>query len=61
MRSDGTCDIEVPDVVDVVNPYWSPDGTQIAFVGDGDIYLLDLVDVFGDAFHSKDFPCNVLD
>ena len=61
MKSDGSCDVQVtPDGVSVWNPVWSPDGTQIAFVGDGGVYLIDLVEVFGEAYHSKDFPCNLL-
>ena len=61
MKPNGTCDIFVPDLGDVFDPTWSPDGRQIAYIGFNGIYLVDLVEVFGDAFHSEDFPCNILE
>jgi Tol biopolymer transport system component len=58
MNADGSCDVEVPYEFEfILPPTWSPDGTQLAFVGEDGIYTLDLEAVFGEAFYSDSFPC----
>lgn len=57
MKSDGSCDIEVPGMLDAYNPTWSPDGRQIAFIADGGVYKVDLTEVFGDSFLTEGLPC----
>ena len=61
INSDGSCDIEVPEIGSAQDPTWSPDGTKIAFINNGDIYVVDLVQVFGEEFFSEEFPCNIGD
>lgn len=51
VNSDGTCDIEVPGLIEIGSLAWSPDGRYIAFVGRGNkIYLLDIFKTFGEEF-----------
>jgi Tol biopolymer transport system component len=60
MKSNGSCDVEVPGHFDVYSPAWSPDGKTIAYIGktDGGIYLLDLVGAFGEDIVEKGLlPC----
>ena len=58
MNSDGSCDVELlPDAPNLWNPIWSPDGRNIAFVSNGDVYITDLVDVFGEEFLTEGLPC----
>lgn len=47
INADGTCDLEIPYLEDVLSPTWSPDGTQIAFIGEDGIYVIDLDLLFG--------------
>ena len=44
---DGSCDLEIPNVKYGFSPTWSPDGREIAFIGEDGIYVLDTDIVFG--------------
>ena len=58
MNADGTCDMEVPGFVDVSVSTWSPDGSQIAFVGKGNrIFLLNVVQAFGQNVLAEGLSC----
>jgi TolB protein len=58
VNPDGSCDVKVPyEFQFILPPTWSPDGAQLAFVGEDGIYTLDLAAVFGEAFYSDSFPC----
>jgi len=57
MKSDGSCDVEVPGHLQVHSPAWSPDGKQIAYVDNEGIYLLDLVGAFGKDIVKEGLPC----
>lgn len=59
IKSDGSCDVEVPGHFEVYSPVWSPDGKQIAYIGKSDrgIYLLDLIGAFGEDIIEKGLPC----
>jgi len=59
IKSDGSCDVEVPGRFVVFSPVWSPDGKQIAYIGQNDqgIYLLDLAGAFGEDIVEKGLPC----
>lgn len=61
MRSDGSCSLEVPGVGEISDLAWSPSGKQISVVGWGGVYLVDLVEVFGNKFLAEEFPCNVVE
>jgi Tol biopolymer transport system component len=59
VKSDGSCDVEVPGHFNVWSPVWSLDGKQIAYIGDGNgIFLLDLVGAFGEDIVEKGLPCS---
>jgi len=59
LKSDGSCDVEVPGRLDVYSPTWSPHGKYIAYVGisDSNVYLLDLVGSFGRDIVRWGLPC----
>jgi Tol biopolymer transport system component len=44
---DGSCDIEAQNLNYVFSPTWSPDGKEIAFIGEDGVYILDTNIVFG--------------
>lgn len=52
------CGQVVPDLTEVSNPTWSPDGKYIAFIhGLGGVYKLDLSQVFGESFIANGLTC----
>jgi TolB protein len=58
VNPDGSCDVGILyESQFILLPTWSPDGTQLAFVGKSGIYTLDLAAVFGETFYSDSFPC----
>ena len=54
IRSDGSCEVEIPDLDDVGSPTWLPNGKTLGFVALDGIYTLDLEEVFaGDIYHGE--------
>jgi Tol biopolymer transport system component len=47
IRSDGDCEIEIPNLVDAWSPTWLPDGKRLGFVGPDGIYVVDLEKLLG--------------
>ncbi len=45
--SNGSCDIEIPNLDYVLSPTWSPDGRELALIGPDGIYILHLEEFFG--------------
>jgi Tol biopolymer transport system component len=57
-NSVGACEVGIPETAGAHSPSWSPDGTEIAFIGsDQKIYSLDLQSVFGEDFQLKGLVC----
>ncbi len=47
VASDGSCDIELSEVGDASSPTWSPDASQLAFIGLDGVYVADLAALLG--------------
>ncbi len=50
---DGKCDAEIPGLVNVWSPTWSPDGKRLGFIGRDGIYVADLAVLLGRDINKK--------
>ena len=56
IRSDGSCEVEIPNLDRVGSPTWLPDGKTLGFIALDGIYTLDLEKVFAGDIYQGECP-----